>query len=174
MTDLNPEDRALIELTRPIIGIENRTAQEAFDIMADRIRSAWRTEGRESRASGEAQPVGEAGEMPGSNGGFTLAAFKASDVPVGTKLYTAPREAWKPDREAVARIADHEGYWERLDSCNHALDTVQMNDDSRRALTAVRDDELRGTAESLAKADAIRALPSAPPAADRVPGESGQ
>lgn len=26
-------------LTRPIIGIENRTAQEAFDIMADRIRS---------------------------------------------------------------------------------------------------------------------------------------
>lgn len=27
------------ELTRPIIGIENRTAQEVFDIMADRIRS---------------------------------------------------------------------------------------------------------------------------------------
>ena len=28
------------ELTRPIIGIENRTAQEVFDIMCDRIRSA--------------------------------------------------------------------------------------------------------------------------------------
>jgi hypothetical protein len=27
-------------LTRPIIAIENRTAQEVFDIMADRIRSA--------------------------------------------------------------------------------------------------------------------------------------
>ena len=34
-------DEAMVErLTRPIIGIENRTAQEAFDIMADRIRSA--------------------------------------------------------------------------------------------------------------------------------------
>lgn len=28
------------DLTRPIVGIENRTAQEVFDIMADRIRSA--------------------------------------------------------------------------------------------------------------------------------------
>jgi hypothetical protein len=28
------------DLTRPIIGIENRTAQEAFDIMSDRIRHA--------------------------------------------------------------------------------------------------------------------------------------
>lgn len=30
------------ELTRPIIGIENRTAQEVFDIMADRVRRALR------------------------------------------------------------------------------------------------------------------------------------
>lgn len=28
------------ELTRPIIGIENRSAQEVFDIMCDRIRHA--------------------------------------------------------------------------------------------------------------------------------------
>jgi hypothetical protein len=28
------------DLTRPIVGIEHRTAQEVFDIMADRIRSA--------------------------------------------------------------------------------------------------------------------------------------
>jgi hypothetical protein len=34
MTATNVSD----ELTRPIIGIENRTAQEVFDIMADRIR----------------------------------------------------------------------------------------------------------------------------------------
>lgn len=61
------------------------------------------------------------------------------------------------DREEIARIIDHEGYWERLDSCNHALATVSMTDDQRRALTAVRDDELRGTASSLAKADAILA-----------------
>lgn len=30
----------MTDLTRPIIGIENRTAQEAFDIMCDRIRRA--------------------------------------------------------------------------------------------------------------------------------------
>lgn len=41
----------------------------------------------------EAQPVGEAGTMPGTNGGFTTAVFKAADVPVGTKLYTAPPSA---------------------------------------------------------------------------------
>ena len=39
MTDTD----ALRDLTRPIIGIENRTAQEAFDIMADRIRAALAT-----------------------------------------------------------------------------------------------------------------------------------
>lgn len=35
------------------------------------------------------KPVGEAGAMPGSNGGFTMAAFKALDVPEGTQLYVA-------------------------------------------------------------------------------------
>ena len=30
----------MTDLTRPIIGIENRTAREVFDIMCDRIRSA--------------------------------------------------------------------------------------------------------------------------------------
>lgn len=91
----------------------------------------------------------------------------------------AETPAWRPDREAVARIVDHEGYWERLDSCNHALATVQMSDDSRRALTAVRDDELRATAESLGKADAILSLvPSQGtgeplPAAPAQPHEGG-
>lgn len=33
----------MVDLTRPIVGIENRTAQEVFDIMCDRIRLA-RTE----------------------------------------------------------------------------------------------------------------------------------
>jgi hypothetical protein len=46
MTDQpNPLEQPLVEqavesLTRPIIGIENRTPQEAFDIMCDRIRHA--------------------------------------------------------------------------------------------------------------------------------------
>lgn len=33
------------------------------------------------------EPVGEVGSMPGTDG-FTMACFKASDVPIGTKLYT--------------------------------------------------------------------------------------
>lgn len=34
------------------------------------------------------EAVGEAGSMPGT-AGFTIACFKASDVPIGTKLYSA-------------------------------------------------------------------------------------
>jgi len=40
-------------------------------------------------ASSQSEPVGEAGRMPGTDG-FTMAAFKADAVPVGTKLYAAP------------------------------------------------------------------------------------
>lgn len=40
---LDAETEVKANLTRPIIGIENRTAQEAFDIMCDRIRSAFVT-----------------------------------------------------------------------------------------------------------------------------------
>lgn len=36
--------------------------------------------------------VGEAGKMPGTSG-FTMACFKAEDVPVGTKLYAGPHPA---------------------------------------------------------------------------------
>jgi hypothetical protein len=50
------------------------------------------------------EAVGQAGAMPGTDG-FTMACFKASDVPIGTPLYTAPtaalengggRDAWQP------------------------------------------------------------------------------
>lgn len=34
----------MADLTRPIIGIENRTAQEVFDIMCDRFRAYERAE----------------------------------------------------------------------------------------------------------------------------------
>lgn len=43
MTNDQKSGGELAELTRPIIGIENRTAQEVFDIMADRIRFISRT-----------------------------------------------------------------------------------------------------------------------------------
>lgn len=45
MSRLDPErERLVSDLTRPIIGIQNRTAQETFDIMADRIRAALNSE----------------------------------------------------------------------------------------------------------------------------------
>ena len=37
------------DLTRPIIGIENRAAEEVFDIMCDRIRSALRAAAERER-----------------------------------------------------------------------------------------------------------------------------
>ena len=41
-----PSNKELIKaLIRPIAGIQNRTAQEAFDIMADRVRYALKAGG---------------------------------------------------------------------------------------------------------------------------------
>lgn len=50
----------------------------------------------------QAEAVGEAGEMPGTSG-FTMACFKAVDVPAGTKLYAAP-----PSSTAQAEPCDHD------------------------------------------------------------------
>lgn len=43
-----------------------------------------------TRGASAPTPVGEAGPLTGSNGGFTMVAFSAEDVPVGTKLYAVP------------------------------------------------------------------------------------
>ena len=43
----------------------------------------------------EQETVGEAGSMPGTDG-FTMVCFRASDVPVGTKLYTRPQTKREP------------------------------------------------------------------------------
>jgi hypothetical protein len=43
----------------------------------------------------KAEPVGEAEYMPGTTG-FTMCCFKASDIPVGTKLYAGQPPAQEP------------------------------------------------------------------------------
>ncbi|HGL4258443.1 TPA: hypothetical protein ACKE3D_002123 [Burkholderia dolosa] len=53
----------------------------------------------------DAQPVGVAGTMPGTDG-FTMAAFKASEVPVGTPLYTSAQSEGL--RKALKEIAEQE------------------------------------------------------------------
>lgn len=56
------EDSAEVDrLTRPIVGIENRTAQEVFDIMADRIRLAATRSASATSTSGTS-PICQRGE----------------------------------------------------------------------------------------------------------------
>lgn len=70
-----------------------------------------------------AQPVGKAGTMPGTPSGFTMACFKAVDVPVGTKLYTAaPEEQTQAARDVLAerqRQISAEGWAPERDDEHH-------------------------------------------------------
>lgn len=66
----------------------------------------------------DATPVAESSAMPGSNGGFTMATFKASDVPVGTPLYTHPPAT---NVAALVEAAKEAGDWmEQLRACGDA------------------------------------------------------
>ena len=53
----------------------------------------------------EQEMVGEAGSMPGTDG-FTMACFRASDVPVGTKLYIHPQPKREPltDEQIIGAV----------------------------------------------------------------------
>lgn len=103
------------------------TWQHEVDCIANNLGEAL--EGCDDRASAVAaitpyidelfalaarQPVGESigtvGSMPGTDG-FTMACFKADEVPVGTRLYAAPpQQAAQIDlgqfREAIAGAED--------------------------------------------------------------------
>ncbi len=54
----------------------------------------WQARAKGSRETSSLQPVGVTSYMPGTDG-FTMAAFKATDVPIETRLYTQPNEKWK-------------------------------------------------------------------------------
>ena len=66
-------------------------------------------------------------------------------------------------REAIARIIDHEGYWERLDNLNAVIRAGIASDDQHMELCHKRDEEIAGTEESLSKADQIIAMQSQGP-----------
>jgi hypothetical protein len=51
---------------------------------------------KQAEDAGEDEAVGIADEMPGTRGGFTMATFRASDVPAGSSLYTRPASAQPP------------------------------------------------------------------------------
>lgn len=64
-------------------------------------------------------PVGEAGTMPGTDG-FTMACFKAADVPLGTKLYAeSPVDALQLGR-LRSIIADYHFALDRRENGNTA------------------------------------------------------
>ena len=64
-------------------GQSREDSQELYRLIAARLRG---------EAQAEQAVAGEAGTMPGTDG-FTMACFKANDVPVGTPLYTRPQAA---------------------------------------------------------------------------------
>jgi hypothetical protein len=77
----------------------------------------------------DAQPVGVAGTMPGTDG-FTMAAFKASEVPVGTPLYaSAQSEGLRKDagrREALEEAADLcDQLWNRYGDADECADAIR-------------------------------------------------
>lgn len=135
-------------LTRPIIGIGNRTAQEAFDIMSDRIRSAL---------APKAEPV--AGEAVGwlSPYGFTKSVTKAVmwQREFGDRcvpLYASPpvpevgevtedMVEWAADvvRVVLEKRAEYfettRGNFDRLDAARSYRSTIS---EVRAALTAAR------------------------------------
>lgn len=93
------DDKAVEAVAVVLLGSVNAPEQAIYQAARAALEAAFATL---PAPVAVAEAVGEAGEMPGSNGGFTMAVFKASDVPLGTKLYAAP-----PAAEAV-RIAELE------------------------------------------------------------------
>lgn len=75
-----------VEALRQIVALGNVTISVDPTLVKDLAASALAA----LEQAGEPVAVGAAGEMPGSNGGFSMAVFKASDVPIGASLYTQP------------------------------------------------------------------------------------
>jgi len=81
----------IAELTRPIVGIENRTAQEVFGIMVDRI-SAW------NRRALSPSPVVKALERQTDNVAFIL-----NHVALPDHWYDKFKSELEEDRAALTK-----------------------------------------------------------------------
>ncbi|WP_175980016.1 hypothetical protein [Caballeronia zhejiangensis] len=107
--------------------IDRALLQELIDDVSDYAESRsfkkvewhWRTELLEKArallaagaSEGQAEPVGFAIAMPGSDDGFTMSAFKASDVPVGASLYLHPSAEIAALRERIAGMEKDAQRW---------------------------------------------------------------
>jgi hypothetical protein len=133
---------------------EQRKALEAaIRVMSDgnhNAKMAGELQTLLERAQADARPVGEAVPMPGGNGGFTCAVFNHIDVPVGTKLYTAP-----PAESAGVALSDDDlRFVQRvLESDAPQKDRERARElivSARLARTHAADGEAGGTANTLA------------------------
>lgn len=68
----------------------NAAQDQAQAAAQSRIDRRARLLGKTSPQAAQGVEVGAVVGMSGSGGGFTMCAFNASDVPIGTKLYAAP------------------------------------------------------------------------------------
>jgi len=88
-------------LTRPLIGIENRTAQEVFDIMCDRILSAIETGITVSAPSPRAQALEEIRAIAEKQKAYWFEKQKS---------VKALEEAYSEDGEDYTPLGDHEAW----------------------------------------------------------------
>lgn len=67
---------------------------------------AWQVSAqRPAKVAVQGEPIGEVGTMPGTSG-FTMACFRADEVPVGTKIYTTPQPAQATQAEVTDAAID--------------------------------------------------------------------
>lgn len=100
MTDSAPRDSAQLPPLPAKPPREDRPALNRipYDVFTSAQLDAYATNyAREALRAQAAsvEPVGEVGSMPGTSG-FTMACFKAEDVPIGTKLYAGAPPAHIP------------------------------------------------------------------------------
>ncbi|HIE4193259.1 MULTISPECIES: hypothetical protein [Burkholderia] len=81
------------------------------------------------------EAVGEAGAMPGTDG-FTMAVFRASDVPLRTKLYTAP-PAQVATRDPIGTRGIEGALADLIDRIVPGLDSGDILADAKAALNAL-------------------------------------
>lgn len=117
-TPLYKEPPELAELQATIANLDSNLFRQSEQIV--RL-----TAENERLKAGQGEAVGEAGSMPGTTG-FTMAAFEAEKVPIGTKLYTsqpAPVSVVLPER---SNERDHAGdFTYEAKAWNACLDKVK-------------------------------------------------
>ena len=103
----------------------------------------------QARAQVQGEPIGEVGTMPGTSG-FTMACFRADEVPVGTKLYTSPQPA---TGEPVVDV--------RCEGCGYMthhrehMGCVRAAKQHTHPATSVPDDDFDLICNAIDKADTI-------------------